>query len=320
MLRYEEDRKVEKFGKTWSIKNMISTLMVVVVASILVVVVLAYLTEITFQGEINWQEQGANAVLLVVCSVSVTVILRKWGIMKGEDAQEHVEAIHLVERNVGKIIEGHNSGRAAEYCKTWEEDDYEQTVSRVLSAYNITFEKFKEVRIFEKSELQTKYPSFSKSQVKAILSAKKIKRLKYSEDFILTAINRKEKRCSPSAELTTDQRNAIMTVQNIILSIILSIVMVSFAVDIISDPTLATVVSCLLKVITIILSGIWAAYSGYNLTANIDTERLKRQATEQERFIAFCEKNKVKGTSDETMDKETMVENQDGSEKPVPSA
>lgn len=326
MLRYEEDKKVEKFGRTWSIKNMISTLMFTVVLAILVVVVLAYMTKIVFGAEIDWKEQGANAVLLVICSVSVTVILRKWGIMKGEDSQEHIEAMHVVEANVDKIISGHNCGRAAEYCCIWEEEEYEKTIRRIISAHNITFEEYKKMRIFDKNELQSKYTSLSKAQIRAVLLAKKIKRLKYSEDFLLTSLKRKDKRSAPSAGLTTDQRNAIMTAQNIFMSIILSIVMVSFSVEIISEPTLATVVSCLLKIITIILSGAWGAYGGYNLTANVDTNRLKSQANEQEKFISYCEEHKQKTvfekeiTTNETMDKEPMDKEQRSNAKPSQSA
>lgn len=310
MINFEDNNKPSyasarpQIGARWTIKNLLSSIMIVAVAAILVVVVLAYMTQITFNAEINWSEQGANAVLLVVCSVAVTIILRAWGIMKGQGVKEHLDALAVVEANVSKIIAGHNSGRAAEYCRDWENRDYENTVERALSPYNLSIDKFKEMRIYDKAELATRYPTLSKAQITAVLQAKKIKMLKYSEDFILTNTKNKEHRMSPSTGLSTRQRNTIMTVQNVVLAVVLSTIMVSFSLDIIADPTLATVVSCLLKVITIVLSGLFAAYSGYNLTANIETERFKLQAVEQERFLSFCELHNAESSQEKERESE----------------
>lgn len=278
--------------KKLTVRSAISGIMLSVVVAILVVVVMAYLTRITFQAEIDWAEQGANAALLVVCSVAVTVILRQWGRMKGENVPEHAAVAEKISGNIERIIAGHNSGRAADYCRAWEEDEYRKTVERILAPYNIGYEAFKAYRICDKEELFTRYgETLSKAQINAVLAAKKVKVLRYSEEFLLTDYTRKTGRCSPSGGLTVNQRNLIMTVQNIVTAVLMSLVMVSFAVDIITDPSIATVVSCLLKVLTLVFSGIWAAFGGYNLSAKIEVERMRRQETEQRRFISWCEEN-----------------------------
>ena len=290
MINMEERAAPER--KKSDIRSAISGIMLSVVLAILVVVVMAYLTRITFQAEIDWAEQGANAALLVVCSVAVTIIMRQWGRLKGENVPEHGAMAQKISGNIEAIISGHNSGRAAEYCRAWEREEYRKTIERILVPYNVSYDEFKNYRIFDVRELFERYGDIlSKAQINAVLTAKKVKVLHYSEDFLLTDFTRKTGRSSPSGGLTVNQRNTLMTVQNIVTAVLMSLVMVSFAVEVIIDPSLATVVSCLLKVLTLIFSGIWAAFGGYNLSAKIEVERMRRQEIEQRRFISWCEEN-----------------------------
>ena len=318
MLKTEEEKKAPSNTRKsddphFNIKNMISSIMLAAVGAILVIVVMAYMTHIAFGTEIDWREQGANAVLLAVCSVAVTIILRSWGIMKGEENPERIKALAEVEKHIKEIESKRFGGRAAEYCRWWENDEYERTVTAYLDAFNLTLSQFKTMRIYDKKEIQSKYPALSKVQIDAVITAKKIKKLRYSESFMVTTSKQKEHRAAPSQGLSTEQSNAIMTAQNIITSILMSIVMVSFSVEVIADPSLATVVSCLLKVITILLSGLGGAYGGYNLTAKTERKRLENQAREQQSFIAYCEEHKIQPITQ----KEPEKENENVFEKPV---
>lgn len=281
----------EKGGVKFTIKSAISGIMLTVFLAIIVVVVLAYFTQVTFQGEINWKEQGANALLLTVCSVAATVVMRQWGRLKGENVAERLKAIEEVKGNIKTITDGKNRGRAGEYCRAWEETEYTETLKRILEPYNITVEQFKKMRICNGKEIKSNYSGLTEEQVKAVLKAKKVKRLKYSEEFILTTLNKHERRAAPDGGLTANQRNAIMTVHTIVTAVIISLITVTFMFEIISEPNLATVVSCLVKVLTLVLSAALAAYRGYNLSAVVETERLQRQIAEQKNFIAFCEEN-----------------------------
>ena len=274
-----------------NIKSILSGIMLSVVGAILVIVVLAYMTHITFGTEIDIREQGANALLLTVCSVAVTIILRSWGIMKGEENPERLNALAEVEENIKTIESMHICSRVSEYCRWWEQNEYQNTMEAYLEAYNISFEEFKKMRIYTKKELSQQFPHFSKSQINAIISAKKIKKLRYAENFILTPSKKRERRSAPSDGLSTEQCNAIMTAKNVITTVLMSFVMVSFCIDVISEPTLATIVSCLIKVITILISGLLGAYGGYNLTAKQEPRRLQRKAREQKSFISYCTNN-----------------------------
>ena len=112
--------------------------------------------------------------------------------------------------------------------------------------------------------------------------------MKYDESY-LSVYDRNGRRISPSGGIKTKTVVRLQTVQTLFTTALTSVFSVSMALDIIADPSFATVVTCLVKIVIILGFGAWGMVGGYNMSAVRETDELGAKADEQERFMKWCE-------------------------------
>ena len=99
------------------------------------------------------------------------------------------------------------------------------------------------------------------------------------------------RRVSPAEVINTAKYENFRTVQYLFTALIGVCISASIALDIISEPTFGTVVMCIIKILTILISAVAGMIGGYRLTAEMETTELLRKAAEQKDFIIWCSEN-----------------------------
>lgn len=270
---------------------------------IFVSVALLYLTNISIDLDMSWKDFGYEAVILYIFTVAINLLARSVAKRRGRETAQHSEAAAKVKALESEIIEKGLRGRERLYCRSWEEQELHDAREKVLSSAGIDTKQFECLYVkFSKKELQGKKAEFGLTdfQLKVICRAKRIRRLKYDEKY-LSANLKEGRRVSPTNEINAERYERVHTVKYLITAFAGVCISASLALDIIANPSFGTVVMCIIKIITILISAVAGMLGGYKLTAELETEELLRKATEQKNFIKWCESENI------SLDKETQA-------------
>ena len=285
----EIDNEKIPLRKNRAFSDFIDGITLTVVAVLLVVIFMVYMTQVSFNSDISWKDVGFEGVLMYACTVAVFLLLRSFSRRKGKRTDKYNLAVERIEMNNSRIVSEGYARRTAEYCHEWEDRELDITRERILSESGIKLNEFNERYCkYGKRELLSKCTELSEFQIKTIIRAKKIKRLKYDESY-LSVSDRNGRRISPSGGIKTKTIIHLQTLQTLITTAITSLFSVSMALDIIADPSFATVVTCLVKIVILLCSGTWGMVGGYNMSAVREVAELGAKADEQERFMKWCE-------------------------------
>lgn len=253
-----------------------------------VVVVMLYITQIAFDANFSWRQIGLEGVILYFATVSISLLSRSYARRKGRSSEKYTKAYGRIEDNNRVIIDKGYSAKAYYYCRAWEEAELKAERAKVLSSVAITVQEFEEKYIkYNKRELIARYPDLSADEIKTILLAKKIKRLKYNETY-LTATADSAGRHSPSGGLKTKTVFKIDTARIVVTTAFSSLFAVSIIIEVISNPSYQTILECVIKVAMIIVFAAIGVMGGYGFSANKESRELDDKADEQERFIKWC--------------------------------
>lgn len=284
-----DNEKLPPLRKSRAFSDFVDALTLTVVGILIVVIFMVYMTQVSFNSKIDWKDVGFEGVLMYACTVSVFLLLRSFSRRKGKRTDKYNLAVERIEKNNSRIVAEGYAGRTAEYCHDWEDRELDIARERVLSEAGIKLNEFiGRYCKYGKRELISKCPDLSEFQIKTIIRAKKIKRLKYDESY-LSINDRNGRRISPSGGLNTKTVIRLQTIQTLITTAIASLFSVSMTLDIIANPSFATVVTCLVKIVILLCSGTWGMVGGYNMSAVREVAELGAKADEQERFMKWCE-------------------------------
>lgn len=276
-------------AKSKTFASLIDGITLSVAAILIIVIFMMYLTEVSFNGNIDWKNVGFSGALMYVCTVSFYFLLRSFSSRKGRLTQNHLKAQERIEKNNAEIVERGYASRTREYCRAWEDAEIDSARSHVLADAGIPLADFKEKYCaYGMKELAAAFPDLTEYQRETIACAKKIKRLRYDESY-LTVYDKHGRRKAPSGGFTTRTMRHIQTVQTLVTTALSSVFSVYMALDIIANPSFATVVMCLVKIVIILGCGAWGMIGGWNMSSVREVEELNAKADEQERFQKWCE-------------------------------
>ncbi len=287
----------QRIFKNKSFTSLLDGMTVTTVIIIFVSVAMLYLTNISVNIDMSWKDFGYEAIILYIFTVAINFLSRSVAKRKGRETKAHKEAYELVAQQESEIIEKGLRGREAGYCREWEREELKFARKTLLSSANVSLEEFENKYLcYSDKELELKREEFglTEYQLKIIKKAKRIKRLKYDERY-LSASLKTGRRVSPDGEINTAKYEGIRTVQYLLTAFIGVCVSASLALEIISNPTFGTVVMCIIKILTILISAVVGMIGGYKLTAEMETAELNRKAVEQKNFLIWCENLSDKG-------------------------
>lgn len=269
--------------------SLIDGLTLTVAGILIIVIFMVYMTQVSFNSDIDWKDAGFEGGLMYICTVSFYLLLRSYSARKGRSIETYAKAAARIERNNETIVQKGYARHTHEYCRAWEEDELNGAREHVLADAGIKLAEFNGVFCkYNKKELVAKFPELSEYQLQTILRAKRIKRLEYDESY-LSVYDKHGRRCAPSGGFTTRKMKRWQTVQTLVTTALTSSLSISMALSIVANPSFATVVMCLVKIVTILGCGVWGMIGGYNMSSVREVEEMGAKADEQERFIKWCE-------------------------------
>lgn len=274
--------------KNKNFQDFVDGITLTAIAALIVVVIMLYVTTISFGTDFSLEQIGFEGLILYFATVSISLLSRSFSRRKGRNTAQFIAAYEKVEANNQTIIDDGYSARASEYCRKWEDTELRSARTKVLSCVGIAVEEFESKYIkYNKKELKERYPELSADELKTIAAAKRVKRLKYDESY-LTVSDKVYGRHSPSGGFKTRTVDKIDTARMLLTTAIASAFSASLILEVVADPSWSTVVACAIKVIMIIIFGVFGMVGGYNLSAVRETRELNEKADEQARFIKWC--------------------------------
>ena len=293
-----------RIKKSRNFQDFIDGITLTAISALLIVVVMLYITRISFSAEFSLEQIGYEGVILYAATVSISLLARKYSRRKGKATAVYIKAFERVEDYNHIIINSGYSAKAREYCRRWEEEELHSSRMKVLAGIGISVKDFEEKYLrYSRRELVSRFPDLTEDEIKVICSAKRIKRLKYSEKY-LTASDTVVGRHSPSSGYNTHIADKVNVLQTLVTGALSGLFSATLVVDVVANPSWGTIVACAVKLIIIVIFGVFNIIGGYNMSAVKETRELNAKADEQERFIRWCEEQKSQPVNQEADEKE----------------
>lgn len=272
--------------------DYLDTSIVVMIVGIVVAIVLTFFVTFIFDPHFDWKDVGVNTVLITACTVAVYLLVRYYAMRKGRKTIVWVEASEKVRQRGKTIIESDRAKLIPKYCRAWEDERLKSDITVALAPMGITYEEFKaKYAVLGKKELAKNYPALTAYQIKAILRAKKIKRLKFDERyFYVNAVASNHNR-APSGGINTKQLNRLTIARITMTSVVTSLVSATLLRDIIIDFSAVSIIKCVIKLAIIIFFGAIAMIGGYTFTSVKETNEMNAKSDEIDVFLKWCEEN-----------------------------
>ena len=213
---------------------------------------------------------------------------RKTEIWISAQERQGEKSAELVKKNYARY--------AAEYCREWENERLERKQTQLLSEANLSFKDFRELYCAcSKEELNEKFPDLTEFQRKTILKAKRIKRVRYDERYLLTSVQEKSRRdYSPSGGFTTGQLNVADNIRTVITTVLTSLFSASILQEVIFNPTKEAVIKLFVKLAVIFVFSALAMVKGYQFSTVKEVREMNAKSDNLEIFMKWCEAEKVK--------------------------
>lgn len=313
-----------KVRKQHNFSEFVDGITLSVVGILVVVILMMYLTDVTFTSSFSLKEFGFAAFVMYACTVSIYLLLRSYSGRRGKRTKDYIDICEEIEKNANSIIEKGFAAYTANYCRAWEKEELDNAREQILSEVGLSVKVYNEKYCqYSDAEIGTYFPNLSELQKKAISLARKIKRLHYDEKY-LSVSDAHGRRRAPSGGFTVAWQNRLKYLQIIITSAISSAFSAMMAFQIISDPSFATVVACLVKIVIILGFGAWGMVGGYNMTAVKEVAEKKEKVAEQLRFLKWANENHSKLLAEEkaaetAAPRKVVINTENASENVVPA-
>ncbi len=289
------DRVTEQIKriKSKSFTDYIDASMLMIVGVLIIAIICTFFTEFIFGGELNWAEISANTLSVSACTISIYLLLRAYAMRKGRKTDEWKNSSERMQSTSKRILKEGKAKRITEYCRAWEEERLNNDIEEVLSPVGITLDEFKKKYAkYNKSELKAKCTELTAYQLKTVLRAKRVKRLKFNERYFYSGAHSLGKHRSPSGELSTRQLNRIIIARIILTSVITMLLSTTLLWDLILNFSWEALIKCVIKLSIIIFFGVTGMVGGYTFATINEVEEMEAKADETEIFLNWCEDNK----------------------------
>lgn len=281
-------RRENKYTDSKPFATLLDGITLGVVGLLIVVIGMLYMTQINVNMGIDLLQLGIESAVLYGATIAIYLLLRSFAWRKGTITEGWRTAFKGIIKNNDWIVANSLTTKATEYCRDWEEKELAATRERILADAGVTLAEFNEkYQQYTVKEIKTKYTELSEAQFKVIKQAKRIRRLRYNEEY-LSVNDKYGRRKSPSGGITTKTMNRL-TIARVCISVAFtSLLGVSMALSLATDFSFATVVMCFIKIIIVVVSGVVGMVGGYNMAAVRAVAEMNAKINEQNRFIKWC--------------------------------
>lgn len=275
--------------KSKSFSDYMDISIITMVVILIIAIICTFFVEFILGGDINWAEISANTVLISVCTIAIYLLLRSYSMRKGRKTSEWLASCERLKNLSKQVIDDDFVKYAAEYCRAWEEERLDNDIKDVIIPVGVSLDNFKETYSkFDKNELKAKCPELTAYQLKAVLKAKKVKRLKFDERYFYSSVKSGRGHRSPSEGITTRQLNRLINIRIIITTILTFLLSTTLLWDVILNFSWEILIKCVVKLAIIIFFGVIGMIGGYTFVTVNEVDEMNAKSDETEVFLKWC--------------------------------
>ena len=297
MERIDERQEVNQVAATYimprplTAEGIINKALWTVFVILILAVLSTFFVEDVPDAVIDIRQLAIDGLWLILCSFTIGELLKQIYRNKGRSTQEYKTVKAEAEKELESLTTGELSVRR-EYCKAYEDDEYNRCFERLLCAAGITADEYKKYAYLTENELKKRFTALSKYQRKVIAKIHKLKPIYYDPSFFLSSTTAEGRR-APSQMYNADAENTRNTLTSIATTAVSSLCALSFAGDIIFSFSLATLVAAIVKITTIMIFGSFKAVFGWNLSMRTEINRYNVIVKECRNLKAFAKSKEV---------------------------
>ena len=177
-----------KVRKQHNFSEFVDGITLSVVGILVVVILMMYLTDVTFTSSFSLKEFGFAAFVMYACTVSIYLLLRSYSGRRGKRTKDYIDICEEIEKNANSIIEKGFAAYTANYCRAWEKEELDNAREQILSEVGLSVKVYNEKYCqYSDAEIGTYFPNLSELQKKAISLARKcyeaVARIAYGLEF-----------------------------------------------------------------------------------------------------------------------------------------
>lgn len=263
---------------------------IILVVVLFVGIILAFLAEFVLDVSLDWKEIGLDTGIVAACTIAIYLLLRSFAQRRGRKTERYIQAREQLNDKNRKIIEGNLAQYVSEYCRDWEKKRLADDRKAVLNAAGIALEDYEgKYCKFSDKEIKANFSELTDLQRKAIRRARRIRTVKYDENYLFA--NRRRQNLfhkSPSAGLTTKTLNVLDYLRTILTTVCTSLFSASILQEVIFNPTRETIIKLVVKLAVIITFAALAMVGGYNFSTVKEVNEMNGKCDEMENFLKWC--------------------------------
>ncbi len=256
---------------------------------LVLVVIAVFTTDIRLMSAAAWAELGLTFFILLFCSYSMYVNFSDSGTRAGRASTIFLDAQGEHDKIKKLILESKKDFRLLEFCKHYIAEELRAVREGILSNDGIKYEVYKDKYIGKDEATLKADKTLSDKQVKAIVKANNVKPIKLTPEMILKRGRGDGSRNPLGTNPKTKKR--LHYIIKFITTFVTSILTGIIVFDIIVEPSWATVVSCLFKLLTIVLNGFMGYKMGFENIAVETVNYMNDQIDLMQQFIQYTDKN-----------------------------
>lgn len=221
--------------------------------------------------------------LLLTCAYAMYVNSADSGSRAGLRTDTYKKQNEAFEAKKRAIIDGKLQSRLPEFCRYFVETELENARNSILAVIGFPLEEYNTVWIGKSAE-EVNASDLSAMQKRAVIEANALEPVKLTPEMIMKR-GRGNSRRAPLGT-TPEKKRTMNFVIRFFMTFLTTIVTSMIALEAVTDPTWTVIVTCVVKLLTIVLNGAMGYKFGYeNKVVDTvgymeDQEDLMRQAME----------------------------------------
>ena len=249
----------DAFQKKNAIGSFIGNMGLIVAALTLVCTCATFFTDISL-ASVMTVEFSLSFIILLFCAYTMYFSMADTGARKGAQDEDFINAKKRYEELRKELEASGGIFSLGEFCHRYTASELVSSQKNILLSAGISYSEFEEkYKGKEKKDLPRE---LGRKQIKIIARANSLKPITLTPDMLLSA-GRKNHSRNPLCN-SPEKKRALRSFGALLPTTVTSFFAVSVVCSIISEPTMATVTECIIKLFALVWNGTKGYAMGYN--------------------------------------------------------
>ena len=254
-------------SKNKAVKGFINNKGLFVGIILVFIVILVFTTNVNFQSTAEIIKLSLVIFVFMFCSYSMYVNCADSGTRAGKSTSLYITTQGEYNAIKKRIIDGNNQMRLSEFCRYYIDDELKNARKDILDGVGIDYDEYLKIWVGADKITIESDGKLSKGKKAAIIKANAIKPVKLTPEMIMKC-GRGNKRRAPLG-VRPETRKRVNYGVKLITTISTSLFTCMLALEVISNPSWATLAELFIKLLMVVLSGFTGYKMGYeNITVS----------------------------------------------------